>query len=148
MSDLDQVFTGRGLHGLSHWSRADHGQVSRDHGRRRGSDLVVKILIFTLTTTIIVKQGHKQNTDNANVKEGEDPPSSVVVPGNALVVDPQLPFRPKRQNILLHFHFHFYFSPSLFQAPVQAKKTKYFPGDTLFVFVLTNHILFGSGEAL
>ena len=97
MSDLDQVFTGRGLHGLSHWSRADHGQVSRDHGRRRGSDLVVKILIFT----IIVKQGHKQNTDNDNVKEGEDPPSSVVVPGNALVVDPQLPFRPKIQNILL-----------------------------------------------
>ena len=120
MSDLDQVFTGRGLHGLSHWSRADHGQVSRDHGRRRGSDLVVKILISTIT----VKQGHKQNTDNDNVKEGEDPPSSVVVPGNALVVDPQLPFRPKRQNILLEIDRN------------------------LFVFVLTNHILFGSGEAL
>ena len=121
MSDLDQVFTGRGLHGLSHWSRTDHGQVSRDHGRRRGSDLVVKILI----STIIVKQGHKQNTDNDNVKEGEDPPSSVVVPGNALVVDPQLPFRPKRQNILLEIDRN------------------------LFVFVLTNYIFgFGSGEAL
>jgi len=58
--------------------------------------------------------GPEPTTDKFHVimaaeEEGEDPPSSVVVPGNALVVDPQLPFRPKRQNILRHFHFHFHF---------------------------------------
>jgi len=43
--------------------------------------------------------GPEPTTDKFHVimaaeEEGEDPPSSVVVPGNALVVDPQLPFRP------------------------------------------------------
>jgi len=80
--------------------------------------------------------GPEPTTDKFHVimaaeEEGEDPPSSVVVPGNALVVDPQLPFRPKRQNILLqlHFHFLFHFLLSLFQAPLQANKIKYSPGD-------------------
>jgi len=89
--------------------------------------------------------GPEPTTDKFHVimaaeEEGEDPPSSVVVPGNALVVDPQLPFRPK--TFTFHFHFSlftfhfplslfsftflFHFSLSLFPSPCSGQKHKIF----------------------
>jgi len=82
--------------------------------------------------------GPEPTTDKFHVimaaeEEGEDPPSNVVVPGNALVVDPALPFRLK--TFTFHFHFFlslfcftflFHFSLSLFPSSCSSQKDKIF----------------------
>ena len=89
-----QVFTGRGLHGMSNWSGTNHRQVSCHHGCRGGGQ-------HYHHNHHDCHRHHDHLCHSLNYQDEDERPSSVV-PGNALVVDPKLPYRPKIQNSLMH----------------------------------------------
>ena len=88
--DHSQVLAWRGLHGVQDWTRANHWQVYQ-------AESFQQLCIVMFRFHVIM----------GSDSEAENPPSCI--PGNALVVDPKLPFRPLAKYYFIFIEWIYFF---------------------------------------